>query len=87
MILSLIDGEATELHKLTSSEIIVISSDIIFSRVASTLHLDDHEWFYTRIGKTMKMPERNMASFIGPEHADLFDFLKCRMTDIDGCNT
>jgi hypothetical protein len=32
----------------------------------------------------MKMMDRDMTSFIGPEHTDLLDLLEVRMSDIDG---
>lgn len=75
------------MHRLLATEVIIVSSNIIFTCIVTTLHLDDDKWFCTGVRKTMEMVRRNIASLIGSEHTNLLHLLEVWMTDIYGCNT
>ena len=67
-----------------TSKIIIISLDIIFSRILSTLHFYDDKRLIPHIGKTVKMVSRYIASFIWAKHTNLLDRSKVWITYIDG---
>ena len=56
---------------LLSPEIIIISDDIIFARIVTTLHLDNHERFCMGIRESVEMSRWDITSFVRSKERNL----------------
>ena len=67
--------------------IIIISKDVIFSKISSCLYFNEYERFLLSIVESMPMSLRNITWFICPHNTNLLCISKIWMTNVHICSS